>query len=116
MNAYGQTGSMATLQNIGAQYAVSIVPGASQKTNLIHYYPPLIAVPIGTTIAWFNNDPGQPHTVTSLAYQTLQILVLCLTLALCLQLQTRSFNILSIKKVILYTIVKYTHGELQWYL
>ena len=65
MNAYGQTGSMATLQNIGAQYAVSIVPGASQKTNLIHYYPPLIAVPIGTTVAWFNNDPGQPHTVTS---------------------------------------------------
>lgn len=65
MNAYGQTGSMATLQNIGAQYAVSIVPGASQKTNLIHYYPPLISVPIGTTVAWFNNDPGQPHTVTS---------------------------------------------------
>jgi hypothetical protein len=32
INAYGQTGSMATLQNIGAQYAVSIVPGASQKT------------------------------------------------------------------------------------
>jgi plastocyanin len=65
MNAYAQTGSMATLQNIGAQYAVSVVPGASQKTNLIHYYPPLIAVPIGTTVAWFNNDPGQPHTVTS---------------------------------------------------
>ena len=58
INAYGQTGSMATLQNIGAQYAVSIVPGAAQKTNLIHYYPPLIAVPIGTTVAWFNNDPG----------------------------------------------------------
>ena len=25
MNAYGQTGSMATLQNIGAQYAVSMI-------------------------------------------------------------------------------------------
>lgn len=65
INAYGQTGSMATLQNIGAQYAVIIVPGASQKTNLVHYYPPLISIPIGTTVAWFNNDPGQPHTVTS---------------------------------------------------
>lgn len=65
INAYGQTGSMATLQNIGAQYAVIIVPGASQNTNLVHYYPPLISIPIGTTVAWFNNDPGQPHTVTS---------------------------------------------------
>ena len=65
INAYGQTGSMATLPNIGATYAVSIVPGAAQKTNLIHYYPPLIAIPVGTTVAWFNNDPGQPHTVTS---------------------------------------------------
>jgi plastocyanin len=65
LNAYGQTGSMATLQNIGARYAISIVPGAAQKTNLIHYYPPSIAIPVGTTVAWFNNDPGQPHTVTS---------------------------------------------------
>ena len=30
-----------------------------------HYYPSVIAVPTGTTIAWFNNDFGQPHTVTS---------------------------------------------------
>ena len=65
MDVYGQTGSMATLQNIGATYAISIVPGAAQKTNLIHYYPPSIAVPAGTTIAWFNNDVEQPHTVTS---------------------------------------------------
>lgn len=64
-NVYGQTGSMATLQNIGATYAVSIVPGAAHKTNLIHYYPPSIAVPVDTTVAWFNNDPEQPHTVTS---------------------------------------------------
>jgi plastocyanin len=65
MDVYGQTGSMATLQNIGATYAISIVPGAAQKSNLIHYYPPSIAVPAGTTIAWFNNDAEQPHTVTS---------------------------------------------------
>ena len=44
---------------------VVIVPGAAQKSNLIHYYPPRIAVPVGTTVAWFNNDPEQPHTVTS---------------------------------------------------
>lgn len=62
---YAQTGSMATLPNIAATYAVSIVPGAAQKSNLIHYYPPAIAVPVGTTVAWINNDREQPHTVTS---------------------------------------------------
>lgn len=62
---FAQLGSMATLQNIDATYAVSIVPGAAQKENTYHYYPPNIAVPTGTTIAWFNNDFGQPHTVTS---------------------------------------------------
>jgi plastocyanin len=65
IDVFGQTGSMAMLQNIGATYAVSIVPGAAQKSSLIHYYPPSVAIPVGTTIAWFNNDPGQPHTVTS---------------------------------------------------
>ena len=64
-DVYGQTGNMATLQNIRATYAVSIVPGAAQKISLLHYYPPAIAVPVGTTVAWFNNDPEQPHTVTS---------------------------------------------------
>ena len=59
------SGSMATLQNIGATYAVSIVPGAAQKDSTYHYYPPQIAVPLATTVAWFNNDFGQPHTVTS---------------------------------------------------
>ena len=62
---FAQLGSMSTLQNIDATYAVSIVPGAAQKENIYHYYPPQIAVPTGTTIAWFNNDFGQPHTVTS---------------------------------------------------
>ena len=65
IDVFGQTGSMAMLQNIGATYAASIVPGAAQKSSLIHYYPPSVAIPVGTTIAWFNNDPGQPHTVTS---------------------------------------------------
>jgi len=62
---FAQQGSMATLQNIDATYAVSIVPGAAQKETIYHYYPPHIAVPIGTTVGWFNNDFGQPHTVTS---------------------------------------------------
>ena len=62
---FAQQGSMATLQNIDATYAVSIVPGAAQKENIYHYYPPQIAVPTVTTVGWFNNDFGQPHTVTS---------------------------------------------------
>lgn len=66
-NAFGQALStgMSTLQNIEAKYAVSVVPGASQKDSFYHYYPPHIAIPTGTTIAWFNNDFEQPHTVTS---------------------------------------------------
>lgn len=60
-----QIGSMATLQNIGATYGVSIVPGAAQRNSSYHYYPPAIAIPVGTIVAWFNNDFGQPHTVTS---------------------------------------------------
>jgi hypothetical protein len=43
-------------QNIKATYSVEIVPGASQKTNLIHYYPARIAVPVGTTVTWSNNE------------------------------------------------------------
>jgi plastocyanin len=65
VNVTAQTGSMATLQNIPATYAVSIVPGAAQRESPYHYFPPAIAVPIDTTVAWFNNDFGQPHTVTS---------------------------------------------------
>lgn len=60
-----QIGSMATLQNIDATYAISIIPGAAQRESAYHYYPPAVAVPTDTTIAWFNNDFGQPHTVTS---------------------------------------------------
>lgn len=60
-----QIGSMSTLQNVEASIAVSIVPGAAQRNSPFHYFPPAINVPTGTTVAWFNNDPGQPHTVTS---------------------------------------------------
>ena len=114
MDVYGQTGSMATLQNIGATYAISIVPGAAQKTNLIHYYPPSIAVPAGTTIAWFNNDVEQPHTVTSglpSASDSGKVFNSGIMPA-----AANSFNIHSTTRVISYIIVRYTHGDLQLYL
>ena len=60
-----QPGGISPLQNTDADYAVSIVPGAAQRDSTYHYYPPKIAVPVGTTVAWFNNDVEQPHTVTS---------------------------------------------------
>ena len=65
INVTAQPGSMATLQNVLATYAISIVPGAAQKDSTYHYFPPAIAVPAHTTVGWFNNDFGQPHTVTS---------------------------------------------------
>lgn len=62
---FAQTESLSTLPNSDVDYAVSIIPGAAQKESTYHYYPPKIAVPVGTTVAWFNNDLEQPHTVTS---------------------------------------------------
>lgn len=60
---------MSPLQLVGERvlptYIASIIPGASTGDNLQHYYPENIAVPVGITVAWSNNDPGQPHTVTS---------------------------------------------------
>ncbi len=47
-----------------ATYIARIPPGAANEGNL-HYYPDNFAVPVGTTVAWFNDDPGQLHTVTS---------------------------------------------------
>ncbi len=52
-------------ENIVASYISRIPPGAAFEGNLFHYYPEDIAVPAGTTVAWFNDDPGQLHTVTS---------------------------------------------------
>lgn len=64
-HVFAQPAGTSTTQNVDATYAVSIVPGAAQKDNTYHYFPPQIAVPTGTAVAWFNNDFGQPHTVTS---------------------------------------------------
>lgn len=46
-------------------YISRIIPGAAFEGSLFHYYPEDISIPAGTTIAWFNDDPGQLHTVTS---------------------------------------------------
>ena len=62
---FAQTGSMSNVPKENPDYAVNIVPGASLKETPFHYYPPKIAIPIDTTVAWLNLDVGQPHTVTS---------------------------------------------------
>ena len=46
-------------------YIIDIIPGAANRNATEHYYPSDIAIPEGTTVGWFNDDPGQPHTVTS---------------------------------------------------
>lgn len=43
------------------------IPATNTTANqeAVHYEPAEIAIPVGTTIMWFNDDPLQPHTVTS---------------------------------------------------
>jgi plastocyanin len=50
--------------DVSPTYIARIPPGAAYEGN-IHYYPDEFAIPAGTTVAWFNDDPGQLHTVTS---------------------------------------------------
>jgi plastocyanin len=45
-------------------YISRIPPGASNEGNL-HFYPDNFAVPAGTAVGWFNDDPAILHTVTS---------------------------------------------------
>ena len=66
--AYAQQGSFpfpSANEEVLPTYISRIIPGAAFEGSLLHYYPEDIAIPAGTTIAWFNDDPGQPHTVTS---------------------------------------------------
>jgi plastocyanin len=114
INSYAQTGTMATLQNIQATYAVSIIPGAAQRDSPYHYYPPAIAIPTGTTIAWINNDMGQPDTVTS-GSPSASDAGSVFNQELCQQLQIHSFSIHSTKQEISFIIVRFIHGELQQY-
>jgi plastocyanin len=59
------TNNAFAFHTFGGTYNVNIIPGAAQQDSLYHYYPPLIAVPSGTEVSWFNGDPEQPHTITS---------------------------------------------------
>jgi hypothetical protein len=66
--AYAQVGGLFPFlptSEVLSTYIVRIIPGAAFENSLFHYYPDDVAIPAGTTIAWFNDDPGQPHTVTS---------------------------------------------------
>jgi plastocyanin len=51
--------------DVSPTYISRIPPGAAFEGNQFHYYPEEFAIPAGTTIAWFNDDPGQLHIVTS---------------------------------------------------
>lgn len=64
-NVFGQFGMspLPTPGKIMPTYIIDIPAGAWKKDG-IHFYPQNIAIPSGTTVAWFNDDPGQPHTVT----------------------------------------------------
>jgi plastocyanin len=46
-------------------YMIDITTGSGINYKFQHFYPPDIAIPIGTTVEWFDDDPEQIHTVTS---------------------------------------------------
>jgi plastocyanin len=46
-------------------YVIDITTGSGITYKFQHFYPLDIAIPVGTTVAWFNDDPEQIHTVTS---------------------------------------------------
>ena len=66
-NSYAQIGlaPIPTPQQVLPTYVIDIPAGAVSSNASIHYVPPLVSVPTGITIVWFNDDPGQIHTVTS---------------------------------------------------
>lgn len=46
-------------------YVIDITTGSGITYKFQHFYPLNIAIPVGTTVAWFDDDPEQIHTVTS---------------------------------------------------
>src|SRR5215216_5926375 len=46
-------------------YMIVITTGSGINFKFQHFYPPNIAIPMGTTVTWFDRDPEQIHTVTS---------------------------------------------------
>ena len=64
---YAQIGlaPIPAIQKVLPTYIIHIPPGAVSSTKSNHFFPDTISIPSGTTISWFNDDPGQIHTVTS---------------------------------------------------
>lgn len=56
--------SSAAGQQVHGDYLVRIPQGATEPEG-VHHEAGHIAIPAGTTVVWSNDDPGQPHTVTS---------------------------------------------------
>lgn len=52
-------------QEVRGTFVVRMPPGSYQEGADIYYDPTNIAIPVGTTVVWFNDDPNQIHTVTS---------------------------------------------------
>jgi hypothetical protein len=66
-SAFAQIGlaPIPATQKVLPTYIIDIPAGAVSTNNSIHFVPEKVSIPFGTTIAWFNDDPGQVHTVTS---------------------------------------------------
>jgi plastocyanin len=52
-------------QVVHGTYVIDIPAGAYDEDAEVFYSPDPIAIPSGTTVVWFNDDPSQIHTVTS---------------------------------------------------
>ncbi|WP_458745309.1 hypothetical protein [Candidatus Nitrosocosmicus sp. T] len=60
-NSFAQFGlsPLPATQKVLPSYIIDIPAGAVSSEESIHYVPPKISIPAGTTVAWFNDDPGQ---------------------------------------------------------
>ena len=54
-----------THNKLSPTYLIEITTGSGVSYKFQHFYPLKIAIPIGTTVAWYNSDPEQIHTITS---------------------------------------------------
>jgi len=54
-----------THNELSPTYRIDITTGSGVSYKFQHYYPLKITIPVDTTVAWFNGDPEQIHTVTS---------------------------------------------------
>jgi plastocyanin len=54
-----------TYNELSPTYKIDITTGSGVSYKFQHFYPLKITIPVNTTVAWFNGDPEQIHTVTS---------------------------------------------------